>query len=144
MMGQKRGGLAAPFQLFHSTARSEGELRHQRDRTRVAGENCLRVVENRVARGQIVQVAGAVWSGEEGCDVIDAESLSRIASWNVLRVIEQVCELSAKTELEALREVDLFIRRKRQVVGGPSRKRIAPGRRQRACACDDVLGGGVG
>src|SRR5215469_5388190 len=94
---KKRGLAAPPLNLFHLILPSERELCYQRDGASVAGEDGFRVVEYRVTRSQIVQVAGAIRSGEEGRDVVDAEPLTRVAAGNVLRVIEDIGKLSAQT-----------------------------------------------
>ena len=107
---KEEGPSGAPFSLAaNANGGLEGEFCHQCDGASVAGKDSFRVVEDRVAGCQIVQVTGAVWSGDEGGDVIDSEPLPRIASGNVLRVIEQVGKLSAQAQFEALRKVDLFV-----------------------------------
>src|SRR5579862_1489621 len=89
----------------------EGELRHKSDGACVAGKYSLRVIEDGIARSQVVQIAGAVRAGEERSNVIHPQSLPRIAAWNVLRVIQDIGELRADTKFESLGDVDVLIGR---------------------------------
>jgi len=91
------------------TSQLEGYLAHNCDGARVAGKYSLRVIEDCVPRSEIVQIARAVRSGEERGDIIHPESLPRIATWNVLRMIEQIGELCAETEFKALGDAYVFV-----------------------------------
>ena len=77
--------------------------------TSVAGKYRLRIVEDGIARRQVVQIARAVGAGDERGNVIHSQSLPRIAAGNVLRVIEEVGELRAESEFNPLRDVDVLI-----------------------------------
>ena len=87
----------------------EGEFGHKSDGTSVAGKYRLRVVEDGIARSQVVQVAGAVRASDERSNVIHSQSLPRIAARNVLRMIQDIGELRTDSKSKSLRNVDVFV-----------------------------------
>ncbi len=107
-MGPRR----APVKLFRHFPRCsglEGEFGHKSDGASVAGKYRLRVVEDGIARSQIVQIARTVRASDERSNVVHAQSLTRIATRNVLGVIEQVGELCAEAEFDPLGNVYVLI-----------------------------------
>ena len=104
----------------------EGKFGHQSDGASVAGKYRLRVIENGIARSEIVQITRAVRSSQERSYVIDSQPPTRIAARNVLGVIQNVGELRTETEFEPLRNAYVLVCRERKLVGWLSRQRVAP------------------
>jgi hypothetical protein len=60
----EKGALKGPL-VCHSHLSLEGEFSDQGNGTSIAGEYRLRIIEDGIARSEIVQIARAVRSGEE-------------------------------------------------------------------------------
>src|ERR1700730_9730987 len=114
MVPKNRGPTSAPepVELIPSLER---ELCNQCDRARVACKYGPRIIEVCIARRDERFVARS--HRTKAVDVIHSQPKARIASGNVLGMVDDVPELRAKPELHLLRKVHVLVDAEVDVVG---------------------------
>src|ERR1700730_3915657 len=133
----ERGAFWLPW-VVHYLRRLERDLRDETERSCVASEHCLRIVEVGIAGYHEALVSPA--HRIETVDIIHSEAQSRVGSWNELRMVEQIAELCPEAELDSFGDVDVLVQSQVNMIGGSSRKRVPAYVRKRARTRDNEAG----